>query len=370
MSQSADPHDSGLLQDRPPAQQWGILILGSLVFGALLEAIGLPAALLMGPMIAGMAVSTNGGTIRAPRLPVQVAQAVVGCLVARAITGDIVRTFLADWPLFLAVVVTIVATSSALGWTMARHAVVPGTTAVWGTAPGAASVMLVMAGAFGADARLVAFMQYFRVVCVAGLASLVARVWIGPTLAAAPHIVWFPALPMWDFAATVAVVGLGVAVGFWRIIPGGTLLVPMIGGALMQATGLAHLALPPWLLALSYALLGWSVGLGFTRAILMHARRALPPVLIATAVIIGVAGGLAFLLVVIAGVDPLTAYLATTPGGMDTVAIIAASSTVDVPFVMALQTVRFVIVLFAGPPLARLIAQRVDKKSTPVSAPS
>jgi hypothetical protein len=74
---------------------------------------------------------------------------------------------------------------------------------------------------------------------------------------------------------------------------------------------------------------------------------------------IAVAGALAFILVEAAGIDPLSAYLATTPGGMDTVAIIAASSTVDVSFVMALQTVRFVIVLFAGPPLARFIAQRV-----------
>ena len=46
-------------------------------------------------------------------------------------------------------------------------------------------------------------------------------------------------------------------------------------------------------------------------------------------------------------------------GRLDTVAIIAASSSVDVSFVMALQTIRFVIVLFAGPPLAKLIAQRV-----------
>ena len=33
---------------------------------------------------------------------------------------------------------------------------------------------------------------------------------------------------------------------------------------------------------------------------------------------------------------------------MDTVAIIAASSKVDAPFVMALQTARFVIVLSSG----------------------
>jgi uncharacterized protein len=56
---------------------------------------------------------------------------------------------------------------------------------------------------------------------------------------------------------------------------------------------------------------------------------------------------------------PLTAYLATSPGGMDAVAIIAASSNVDIAFVMALQTLRFMIVLIAGPPLARFIAQRM-----------
>ena len=43
-------------------------------------------------------------------------------------------------------------------------------------------------------------------------------------------------------------------------------------------------------------------------------------------------------------------------GGMDSVAIIAASSKVDISFVMALQTARFVIVLLIGPRLARLIA--------------
>jgi uncharacterized membrane protein AbrB (regulator of aidB expression) len=42
---------------------------------------------------------------------------------------------------------------------------------------------------------------------------------------------------------------------------------------------------------------------------------------------------------------------------MDSVAIIAASTPVDVPFVMALQTVRFMLVLLVGPWLARLLAQ-------------
>jgi uncharacterized membrane protein AbrB (regulator of aidB expression) len=40
------------------------------------------------------------------------------------------------------------------------------------------------------------------------------------------------------------------------------------------------------------------------------------------------------------------------------VAIIAASIPVDLPFVMAMQTARFLVVLFAGPRIARFIADR------------
>jgi uncharacterized protein len=357
MSRSPEPRIAHLLNRLPPIQQWSILIAGSVVLAALLELVGLPAALLLGPMLAGILLATSGGGIRAPRLPVVAAQAVVGCLIARAITSDILLAFLRDWPLFLSVVIVIIATSGLLGWGIGRLKVLPASTAVWGTSPGAAQAMMVLAGAFGADARLVAFMQYLRVVCVAGLASVVARVWVGP-IAVVPHTTWFPALPGTDFAATLALVGAGVGVHLWLRIPSGALMVPMIAGAVLGGIGLVHITLPPWLLAASYAVLGWNVGLGFTRAILAHAWRALPQVLASVFALIAVCGALAFVLVYAAGVDPLTAYLATSPGGMDSVAIIAASSTADLSFVMALQTVRFAIVLLAGPPLARFIAQR------------
>ena len=55
--------------------------------------------------------------------------------------------------------------------------------------------------------------------------------------------------------------------------------------------------------------------------------------------------------------DALTAYLATSPGGLDSVAAIAADSRADVPFVMALQTLRLVIVVLTGPLLARLLSK-------------
>jgi membrane AbrB-like protein len=111
------------------------------------------------------------------------------------------------------------------------------------------------------------------------------------------------------------------------------------------------------LLAACYVFLGWSIGLSFTREILGHAYRALPQVVLAIMILMALSGVLAVVLVYAAGVDPLTAYLATSPGGMDTIAIIAASSHANVSFVMALQGLRFIIVLVTGPPLARLIGR-------------
>jgi uncharacterized membrane protein AbrB (regulator of aidB expression) len=67
---------------------------------------------------------------------------------------------------------------------------------------------------------------------------------------------------------------------------------------------------------------------------------------------------------VFAGIDPLTAYLATSPGGADSVAIIAASSNVDAAFVMSMQTLRFLGVLLAGPALARFVTSLVEKNQS------
>ena len=116
--------------------------------------------------------------------------------------------------------------------------------------------------------------------------------------------------------------------------------------------------LPPWLLAASYALLGWAIGLRFTHEILIHAARALPRVLAATLALIAACAGIGLILVKAEGVDPLTAYLATSPGGIDAVAIIAASSQVNVPFVLSMQFVRLIIVLATGPSVARFLARR------------
>jgi uncharacterized membrane protein AbrB (regulator of aidB expression) len=59
----------------------------------------------------------------------------------------------------------------------------------------------------------------------------------------------------------------------------------------------------------------------------------------------------------IAHIDMLTAYLATSPGGVDSIAIIAAGTPIDIGFVMSTQMARVVCVLVLGPHLAKWAAK-------------
>ena len=144
-------------------------------------------------------------------------------------------------------------------------------------------------------------------------------------------------------------------------IRAGAVLLPLIVGAVLSNTGVMHIELPPWFLAVSYALLGWSIGLRFTRESVAHCARALPRVLAAILLLIAACAVMGQLLAQAAGVDPLTAYLATTPGGLDVAAIIASDSDVDVPFVLSMQFARILIVLVTGPSLARFLAGRSEQ---------
>ncbi|MDP1244194.1 AbrB family transcriptional regulator, partial [Klebsiella pneumoniae] len=99
------------------------------------------------------------------------------------------------------------------------------------------SALVVMAPEYGADVRLVALMQYLRVLVVVGAAALVVRYALGnDAQEMTQDIVWFPSLTL-----TVPVTLLLTAVAWWRgrrlRIPSGALLLPMLLGALAQGGG-------------------------------------------------------------------------------------------------------------------------------------
>lgn len=338
---------------RAQALRWVLLAGLSLAASAGLIALRLPAATLLGPMAAATALAVLGRGVSLPGQAMTFAQGILGLLIAGLLPPEMLGELLARWPVVLAGTLSTLILAGLLGWALARSGILPGTTAIWGSAPGAASVMTLLSADYGADMRLVAFMQYLRVACVALAAALVAH---GFGLhAGAAGTDWFPRVPATGLMASVALAAAlafgGQAIGF----RGGSFLLAMAGGVALVRAGFDPV-LPPWLLAGTYAAVGWTIGLRFTPAIIAHAARAFPRVLGSILLLIGLSGLGALALVRFAGVDPLTAYLATSPGGADSVAIIASQTKVDVPFVMTMQMARFLLIVAVGPWAARVLS--------------
>jgi uncharacterized protein len=344
----------------PAAVQWAALAALSALIWLIWNAAGLPAGLLMGPMIAGIVFGVNGLRLEVPRWPYLGAQALIGAMVSASITPAIVASFTHELVLFCSVMSATLLSAAALGWLISRSGLIPGATAVYGTAPGAASAMVLLGEAGGADVQLVAFMQYSRVLLVALGAAIVARFWAGGVSGA--HALSAPWLLLPVHWGNLGLVLLLAAVGQQAArllrLPAWALLGPMLLLSALHAGGWLGIDLPRWLLAAAYALLGWHIGLGFRRDFLRHAGRALPVVVGAALCLMGLCGLLAWGLTYVAHIDALTAYLATSPGGLDSVAIIAASTPrVDLPFVLALQSVRLLFVIGLAPWVTRLVVR-------------
>jgi membrane AbrB-like protein len=344
-----------------PAAQWSLLAALSFVFGGTLLALRLPGTLLLGPMLAGIVCGTHGASVRVAGSAYVAAQAVIGVMIANTITPAIASTFAAHWLWFVGSVLATLAASSVLGIVLSRTVQrLPGTTAIWGVTPGAATAMVVMAESYGADVRLVAFMQYLRVICVAFVAAGIAHFWLHLDSATRAMPDWLAPVDVPAMIETLVAAGIGALIGQRLRIQAGALLVPACAAVALHLGCGMRIELPPLLLMAIYAFVGWSIGLRFTRETLRYSLRALVPILFSILALIAICAALSALLAYIAGVDALTAYLAMSPGGMDTVAIIAASSAghVDLAFVMALQTARLIVVIALGPRLATFVSRR------------
>lgn len=342
-------------------RKMGLWLLLAVVTGVLvagLKATGVPAALLLGPLLAGIGFALSGAAMKPSKLALLASYTIVGCLVAVAMGRAMGQDLLLHLPAFVAMACATLLAAAGLGWGLARGGWFKGSTAVWGLSPGGAAAMVAMAQEQGGDGRMVAIMQYLRILAVTGSAVALSHLLTGsatPFNAAG----WFPALDPVGLGQTIGLALVGGLVARGLRFPSGAFLVPGLAGAALIATGLAKPSVPPLLAAAAYAIIGWNIGLSFTRETLAGCARALPRILLATFALIGLCALLGLLVSVVCKVDWLTGYLATTPGGIDAILIIGTTAPVDLPFILSAQVVRVLLVLLVGPALAAHVARRL-----------
>lgn len=115
-----------------PVLQWGMLCVLSLLLSIGFLALHLPAALLLGPMIAGIIFSMRGVTLQLPRSAFLAAQAILGCMIAQNLTGSILTTLAVNWPIVLAILLVTLLSSAIVGWLLVRYSSLPGNTGACG----------------------------------------------------------------------------------------------------------------------------------------------------------------------------------------------------------------------------------------------
>jgi uncharacterized protein len=250
--------------------------------------------------------------------------------------------------------------SLAAGLLMARFTGLDKPTACLGLIAGGASGIVAMADELGADGRMVAFMQYLRVLLIVLTAPLLAHLVLGHGGGGGGDLAGGgDASLAADLAFTLVCAGGGVLLGRLLRFTASALLLPLVLAAAGSITGLSGDAhLPAALGQLAFATIGLQVGLRFTVASLREVGRLLVPTLLSIAFLVVTCAGLALILLPLTdGVTFGDAYLATTPGGLYAILAAAASLGGNTTFVVAVQALRVFVMVLAAPPLVRLLVR-------------
>jgi membrane AbrB-like protein len=349
------------LQSQHPLLQWLLLILLAGSAGQLLKYFHIPAALFLGPMLVAIGFGVSGASVRLHKQVFRLGQGTVGLLVAHSMTMGVLVTALHSWHVMVFTTVLTIALSAVVGIGMARWGGIQSSTAAWGTSPGAASAMVAMSEDYGADSRVVATMQYVRVVCVVMIGALVSRFIGADAIAAAGHAELAQAhgTNLVNLGLSLLVIVAGVTLG--AKVPAGALLVPLFLGGALQLSGVLQIAVPSWLLAMAYGAIGGYIGLRFDRVTIQYVWRRLPVMIFGSLLLILLCALSAWLIADFMGKDFLSVYLATSPGGLDAMAIIAIDTHSDVGFVLAMQTLRLFGVIVTGAYIARQVIRLTQK---------
>lgn len=334
-----------------------VLVAGAAVVASLgLASVGVPSPALFGGLVVGLvrALALPGRTV-VPVVAVSGGQAVIGVAVGSLIDPQTLRTVAGNWLPVLGVTVGTLLLSLGAGLLLRLQRRISAVTGAFSMIAGGASGIIAMARDLGADERMVAVLQYLRVLLIVSLMPVVAAVGYG-----ASSRVGGPALvdggAAWPagllFTAGCAVGGL--LVGRLVRLPVAVLLGPMIAAAAVVLTGLeGDLGVPAVVQSAAFLVIGLQVGVSFTRDSLRTIGRALPLALVLILALIVASAGLGAVLSAATGASLLDGYLATTPGGLYAVLATATDLGADVTFVLAVQVLRLFVMLLSAPLIAR-----------------
>ncbi len=332
----------------------------------LLARIRLPAPALMGAIISGGIFSIMGWAPSAPPMGLKLLlQIILGLFIGLKVTKESRNVFRAMAPLAILAAVWWLALPLGMGWMLSTFFNMNIATALLGTVPGGIAEMSLMALTLGADAAVVALMQFFRLGAILmGLPPLAA--WLckrfdkpGTQNSYVDESVQSKqekkpeGLSPLLFALLIAT--CGALLGAWLELPAGGFVGALTLTGLASFFGVPLKGLPAKSRDLALLGLGSTISLTLNAETVAALGPILLPVLCITTVMMAWGMILSIFVRKTMGWNLMTCLLASSPGGVTSLSAVSADLGADPLQVSLLHLVRlFTIFLLLPPLLVRL----------------
>jgi membrane AbrB-like protein len=335
---------------------WAGAAAATFLAGWLFGLAGVPSSYLFGALLVGLVIALrHPGRLAVPPLAFRAAQAFTGVALGAYLQSDALQAAADAWVAVTLVSLATLALSLVCGVALARFTSLDRPTAALGMVAGGASGIVGMAAELRADDRLVAFMQYLRVLIVVIATPILMALAFPGHHAGSPD----GGAGMWGDAEgwilSIVLAPAGLLVARLTRLPAGALLGPMLVAGAVGLLLPDGFAVPPVLREVAFAGIGLQVGLRFTVATVREVGTLLVPVLLCIVGLMVACFGLAVLLDLATSATLLDAYLATTPGGLYAVLAAAFGSGADTTFVLAVQTLRVLVMVLLAPAVVRVL---------------
>ncbi|MDO5032596.1 AbrB family transcriptional regulator [Corynebacterium sp.] len=326
--------------------RWLIVAPLSVAVGALFSYLHVPAAwILAAILVSGTMALATGKDLLVNKHFYGLSRGFIGVLAAIPLTTVPASTLLGVLP--AAVTVSLITVLVGMSGGVLLHRSQPRDisweTGILSMLPGGASLMPALASELGADYRYVALTQYLRLLAISVSLPLVVSLLDAPS---AHHLASSSApTPWWAVGITVAIAVCGEWLGEKVHLPASAVLGPLILTVLVAQLlpGYSLEPIEPFKI-MAFLSIGWVCGGGLSVPALKAFGKQLPATVLFIVVVVGVCALTALPLTAWLHISYFEAYLATTPGALETVLALSSEGGAG-PAVVAVQIIRLIIVL-------------------------
>ncbi|OQW49607.1 MAG: hypothetical protein A4S15_02455 [Candidatus Raskinella chloraquaticus] len=328
--------------------------------GTAFAAVGLPAAWLSGAMVGATCGLIFGLRLHVPNALRDLTMLVLGVSMGVSVTPATLHA-MARWPASLAILgATVVAiicaaiiVSRTFGWDR--------NTAMYASAPGALSTVLILAEESGADMRRVVIAQTIRLFLLVAVLPFVLALIDPHTIGTGLRAQGQANTALLDYILLFVAGVAGAALARLLRIPAPILIGAAIASSLVHGLDLIEAPVPLAIQLPAFVILGAYMGLRFhgTTFAMLRAEIAASALIFLSSTIVALAG--AFLVHWLLAIPLTETMVAFAPGGIEAMTIIAFSLGLDVAYVGTHHLLRF-LALALTLPIVSTVLRRINDR--------